>query len=155
MENEKLPSAKPEETESVSRTGLIVAAFIFLALEIGIVIFLYSQWDFIQHFVDSAVHSSSASTSLSSSSSTNAGAQVAGGVAVALAASLAAVILIGLMGLGALAALIPSIIFGIVCLKKRSTAYANQRPVLLVAGILHLVVLLALILRVVFVFMGH
>lgn len=155
MENEKLPSAKPEETESVSRTGLIVAAFIFLALEIGIVIFLYSQWDFIQHFVDSAVNNSSASTSLSSSSSANAGAQIAGGIGVALAASLVGVIIIGLMGLGALAALIPSIIFGILCLKKRSTAYPNQRPALLVAAILHFVMLLALILRVVFVFMGH
>lgn len=154
MENEKLPSAKPEETESVSRTGLIVAAFIFLAIEIGIVIFLYSQWDFIQRFVDSAVNSS-ASASVSSSSSVSPGAEIAGGIGVALAASLVAVLLIGLMGIGALAALIPSIIFGIVCLKKRSSAMPNQQPVLLVAGILHFVVLLALILRVVFVFMGH
>ena len=155
MENEKLPSAKPEETESVSRVGLIVAAFIFLAIEIGIVIFLYAQWDFIQRFVDSAVNNSSASTSLSSSSSVSPGAEIAGGIGVALAASLVAVLLIGLMGIGALAALIPSIIFGIVCLKKRSSAMPNQQPVLLVAGILHFVVLLALILRVVFVFMGH
>ena len=155
MENEKLPSAKPEETESVSRVGLIVAAFIFLAIEIGIVIFLYAQWDFIQRFVDSAVNNSSASTSLSSSSSVSPGAEIAGGIGVALAASLVAVLLIGLMGLGALAALIPSIIFGIVCLKKRSSAMPNQQPALLVAGILHLVVLLGLILRVVFVFMGH
>ena len=154
MENEKLPSAKPEETESVSRTGLIVAAFIFLAIEIGIVIFLYSQWDFIQRFVESAVNSS-ASASVSSSSSVSPGAEIAGGIGVALAASLVAVLLIGLMGLGALAALIPSIIFGIVCLKKRSSAMPNQQPVLLVAGILHFVVLLALILRVVFVFTGH
>ena len=154
MENEKLPSAKPEETESVSRTGLIVAAFIFLAIEIGIVIFLYSQWDFIQRFVDSAVNSS-ASASVSSSSSVSPGAEIAGGIGVALAASLVAVLLIGLMGIGALAALIPSIIFGIVCLKKRSSAMPNQQPVLLVAGILHFVVLLGLILRVVFVFMGH
>ena len=154
MENEKLPSAKPEETESVSRTGLIVAAFIFLAIEIGIVIFLYAQWDFIQRFVDSAVNSS-ASASVSSSSSVSPGAEIAGGIGVALAASLVAVLLIGLMGIGALAALIPSIIFGIVCLKKRSSAMPNQQPVLLVAGILHFVVLLALILRVVFVFMGH
>ena len=154
MENEKLPSAKPEETESVSRTGLIVAAFIFLAIEIGIVIFLYSQWDFIQRFVDSAVNSS-ASASVSSSSSVSPGAEIAGGIGVALAASLVAVLLIGLMGIGALAALIPSIIFGIVCLKKRSSAMPNQQPVLLVAGILHFVVLLGLIPRVVFVFMGH
>ena len=148
MENENAPATNQENNDLVSRTGLIVAAFIFLALGIGVLIYMYSQWDFIQRFVENAESSMS-------STSTDPGAQVGAGIGVAFAAGIVAVLFIALLLGLALATFIPALVFGILCLSKRRTAYENQRTPLLIAGILHFVVLAGVVARVVLIFLGH